>query len=224
MTPEPLAPEFARLLDAERTRPAPPADCTERVFARLTQSIASVPVPAAPVHPSAGASHLLRAPAIKAIALLAAGAAAGAGAHALLRSPTVETRVETRIVYVPQEAPVPAAEEAPAPAPAPAKILVPARPKDDKHARDRQLAAERVLVEQARSALARGQPKAALEVLLRHQHDWPQGQLVEEREALWILALAADGRKDEARSRADLFRERYPKSILLRSINSALAP
>jgi outer membrane protein assembly factor BamD (BamD/ComL family) len=137
----------------------------------------------------------------------------------------VETRIETRIVYMPQEVPV-LAEEPPAPAPAlaPAKVPVPARPKDDKHARDRQLAAERVLVEQARSALARGQPKAALEVLLRHQHDWPLGQLVEEREALWILALVADGRKDEARGRAELFRERYPKSILLRSINSALAP
>jgi hypothetical protein len=108
--------------------------------------------------------------------------------------------------------------------PAPARLLFPARPKDDKHARDRQLAAERVLVEQARSALARGQPKNALEVLLRHQHDWPLGQLVEEREALWILALIADGRKEEARGRADLFRERYPKSILLRSINSALGP
>jgi len=89
-------------------------------------------------------------------------------------------------------------------------------------ARDRELAAERALLEQARTALARGKPADALALLARHQRDYEHGRLGEEREALVILSLLAERRKEAARSLAEEFRRIHPKSMLLRTIDAAL--
>ena len=85
------------------------------------------------------------------------------------------------------------------------------------------LAAERELLERARAALARPDAASASKALEEHAHRFPQGQLAEEREVLWIKALAISQRRQEARAKAALFRERFPRSILLPVVDAALS-
>jgi outer membrane protein assembly factor BamD (BamD/ComL family) len=59
-----------------------------------------------------------------------------------------------------------------------------------------------------------GEPARALQALEQHAAEFPAGMLAEERESLWIQALVAQGRKGDARAKADAFREKYPGSIL----------
>ena len=88
--------------------------------------------------------------------------------------------------------------------------------------RDLGLAAERALLEVARTALARGDADVALATLNRHRARFPTGRLLEERESLAIQALAMSGRKAQAQARADRFRERSPDSMMLPAINEVL--
>jgi hypothetical protein len=85
------------------------------------------------------------------------------------------------------------------------------------------LTEENVPIAAALSALARGAPSAALASLEQHARRFPAGQLEEEREALWVQALAAAGRADQARSRAERFRRRFPDSIQQDAVTAALA-
>jgi len=139
----------------------------------------------------------------------------------------------------PEDAAIPeprAEPERPRPRPEPAKTAAAPEPVDagpasetleagsePAVARDRLLAAERGLLDQARTALARNRPADALAALARHANEHPQGQLAEEREALTILALVAAGRAEEARVKAQRFHEQYPRSVLWRSVKAALA-
>jgi hypothetical protein len=75
------------------------------------------------------------------------------------------------------------------------------------------LAAERILLETARTALERSDPSHALEALQRHQERFPRGQLREERESLRIGALVAAGRVEEARVKTDEFHRSFPGSL-----------
>jgi hypothetical protein len=145
----------------------------------------------------------------------------------------------------PIAAPPPVAEVSPAPEPAQPPVVAsspaastsapagarsaatpggPASAQADVPGRDVDLAAERALLEIARTALARGQSARALEALQRHATEFPRGRLGEEREALSIQALLAAGRRDEARARAERFEKTFPRSLLLPAIDAALAP
>jgi hypothetical protein len=57
----------------------------------------------------------------------------------------------------------------------------------------------------------------------RHARKFPNGQLEEEREALWVQALVASGDAGSARARGELFRRRFPRSIQLPIVDAALA-
>ena len=57
---------------------------------------------------------------------------------------------------------------------------------------------------------------------MRHALRFPEGQLTEERESLWVQVLVTSGRFDEARQRAQHFRRRYPDSLLLPGVNETL--
>jgi hypothetical protein len=85
-----------------------------------------------------------------------------------------------------------------------------------------QLAAESALLDVARRGLAAGEPDRALDAVGRHASQFPHGLLAEEREALAIKALVLAGRADEARTRAAAFREHFPGSMFLRSIDASL--
>jgi hypothetical protein len=88
--------------------------------------------------------------------------------------------------------------------------------------RDEALAVERALLEIARTALSRGQPEAAIDALRHHAEQYPHGRLEEEREGLWVIALAQADLLPEARRRAEGFRRRYPGSLLLPAIEQSL--
>lgn len=85
------------------------------------------------------------------------------------------------------------------------------------------LAKEQVLLDTARAALARGRADDALAAVASHATQFPQGRLAEDREAVAVQALAAAGRLDEARARAQRFRARYPRSIYLPAIERSLS-
>jgi hypothetical protein len=62
---------------------------------------------------------------------------------------------------------------------------------------------------------------SALAAALRHEREYPGGVLSEEREVLVIKALSGLGRRDEARSRARRFEQRFPTSLMLRGVQGA---
>jgi hypothetical protein len=109
------------------------------------------------------------------------------------------------------------------PAVAPAPSAPPSAPPSGSGAlADRGLAAERARLEEARAALRRGEPNAAITALASHAREFPAGRLAEERESAWVVALARAGRRDEAVRRADAFRARWPSSIYGASVDAAL--
>ena len=82
--------------------------------------------------------------------------------------------------------------------------------------------AEARLVGVAREALQHGDPAHALVVLEDMQQRFPNGILLQEREALSISALAAVGRKAEAASRASIFLRAFPNSPHAERVLAAL--
>jgi hypothetical protein len=85
-----------------------------------------------------------------------------------------------------------------------------------------ELTDENVLIEAARTALGTHDPRSAVGLLERHARLHPSGQMEEEREALWVQALAVEGDGTAARERAAAFRRRFPRSIQLEVVSAAL--
>ena len=81
---------------------------------------------------------------------------------------------------------------------------------------------ESQLVGSARAMLRAGNATVALQLLDRATSRYPQGVLVQEREALRVEALTALGRTGEALTRAQAFMAAYPKSPHLRRIKASL--
>jgi hypothetical protein len=73
------------------------------------------------------------------------------------------------------------------------------------------IAEEARLLRQARAALA-SSPATAIELTEQHRARFSSGLLIQEREMIAIEALTRAGRRDQARRRAEAFRERYPSS------------
>lgn len=71
--------------------------------------------------------------------------------------------------------------------------------------------------------MAAGEAEGALLVLNQHARSYPRGLLSEEREAMAVNALVTLGRAPEARRRGQAFNQRYPSSIVRRSVEAALA-
>jgi hypothetical protein len=88
--------------------------------------------------------------------------------------------------------------------------------------RGSQLSAERILLDEARAAIAQGDPGRAIERLERHRRTFSQPLLGEERDAMWVQALVKAGRYDEARARASTFRRRSPDSLFSSVVDSAI--
>lgn len=75
-------------------------------------------------------------------------------------------------------------------------------------------ARELQVLQPARAAVKRGDFTAALAAISEHRRRFGNGQLVEEREALRVRALAGLNRSAEARRAAEAFRKRFPHSVL----------
>jgi len=186
-------------------------------------------------HAAAGAA--VKASLAKTIATLVVGGVIGSGVHEAYDrvSERRVSRAQPVAAAAPPVAPraaPPSAPPAPEPVPeaaAPAATRVASPPPKVEHAarteireRDRTLAAERGLIEQARTALGREQAATALAALERHAHDFPQGALEEERESLLVQALVGAERFDQARKTATRFHKRFPRSIFGAVVDEAL--
>ena len=149
------------------------------------------------------------------------GGVVGAGLYA-----TLAPRPVPRIVYVDRAVPS-LALPVPEPAigvpiaPSPPAASAPA-PSSAPVARESQLSAERILLDEARAALAQGDPTRALDRLDRHRRTFAAPLLGEERDAMWVQALVKAGRYDEARARAIAFRRRSPDSLFSSVVDSAI--
>jgi hypothetical protein len=105
---------------------------------------------------------------------------------------------------VPEPASIVSADAPPAKTPRPAKHEPP--PEATSNAAD--FLREAKLVAKARGAL-RGHPSEALRLTREAAEAFPRGQLVEEREAVAIRALALLGRNEQAKTRAQAFLRLY---------------
>lgn len=205
---EPLPDELFKVLDVERARPAVPADQLARLASRLDATFAATAL----VTPAAGVAAGLGGKAVLLAVGLAVGAVGGAQLQERFGTPReviVEKRVEVPVrVEVQVPAPVVVAPVVVKPA-----VVAPGRAP---------IELERLLVEQATSALGRGQGADALAACAEHEKRFPAGQLAEEREIVAIRALVLMGRKAEAVSRADEFRTKYSESLLSDVVNEAV--
>lgn len=78
-------------------------------------------------------------------------------------------------------------------------------------------------LESARVALANGKAQDALVALRTHAQRYPRSMLKQERDAMRVKALVAGGSGSEARAAASAFRNTYPSSLLLDSVERAIA-
>ena len=221
---DPLDADLSDLFAAERSRPAPPPDARARVMARVSATLGpgwgrgrAPPRPrpwAEPrrgppqAHPPRGFPGRWAAPCRWRPSPCTTGAAP-------LPAPAP---VVTALALGAATAPAPAPPEPPGP-------VAPPRPSGEASApahRDDSLTAERSILDEANRALGAGRSAAVFEALDRHAEAFPRGRLSEEREGLWLRALIAAGRLDEARARAARFKRLYPRSMLLPALESAL--
>jgi hypothetical protein len=84
------------------------------------------------------------------------------------------------------------------------------------------LVAERAMLDRARKAFGDGAFADAEQILDTHAHRFAAGLLAEEREALIVKTLAAEGRNEEARARATRFHGRFPRSLFGSGVENAV--
>jgi hypothetical protein len=171
--------------------------------------------------------------AAKVLAVFAVGGLAGGGvATALIRPMERIVDVERSVPAAPAIAPppqvpaarnevVPAVSAVPAPS-TPKRVAASPAMTSLARSRDTDLAAERAIIERARSALARGDSQGALVSIAQHESAFARGQLVEEREVVAVQALVTAGRAQEAAARGVHFRRTFPNSLLLPLVDQAL--
>jgi hypothetical protein len=218
----PIDPEALELL---RDASPAPAEVRERVRGRLLGAVATIEGRSAGGGDKGGLSRIALGGKRAAVVAFLAGGVVGGALHAAWMKPPPE-----RVVYVDRAVPAPSAmadsrialpaESPPAPSAAPAGSASP--PSSGPPLRASQLSAERAILEEARKALAQGDPARALDRLERHRRAFANPLLAEERDAMWIQALVKAGRYDEARSRGDAFRKRSPDSLFSSAVESAL--
>ncbi len=97
-----------------------------------------------------------------------------------------------------------------------APTVASAEPKSDTMPR------ERALLDVARTAFGKRDPRATIAALEQHRREFPNGKLAEERDALMIEALVEAGRAAEAKERGAEFKASHPKSILAPAVDDAL--
>jgi len=174
---------------------------------------------------SGGAKPFPRVPAWVAAATFAAGLAAGVLVRPASAPPPVEV-AKTTDTQKPA-APAQASPVVPTVVPSDLPLVVAAKPAPapsalPSHApRGSDLAAERAVLDMARTALNKGDNQNALAAAQEHEKKFPRGALSEEREAIAVRALSEGGRKDEAKARAERFKKSHPESILLPAVLAA---
>jgi hypothetical protein len=245
-----LQEDLREFLDAEKACPDPAQEVQDRVYLRLSGSLAlsgglgdvpSTPpsgrpaLSSTPAHGSFVARIVARA-ARGGLATFLVGAAVGATVYGtaehMRKSPELPATPAVTIARPAPQSPQVVPDLSPPPNPA--KLPAPVSPSSSRDrargaeeqvvldAKDRGLAAERKLVEMARTALARGQTDGALAAIHRHARQFPTGQLAEERDSLLVQALVAKGEFAQARAQATHFHRQHPRSLFSPVVDQAL--
>ena len=236
----PLAPDIADLLAAEGRSVELSAAERAHLLSRIASTVGGFPPvdggesnppgdPAAPA-PSGLVRGLTAHPARLALATFIVGGILGAAIdHAATRARPSDPPPQTSLAPVSPAPPVATVEspttsvthlpDAPSSASAPSPRAPAAI---DPITKDTALAAERTLIDTAKTALGRRDDAAALETLDRHARTYPRGELSEEREALKVQALVGAKRVAEARGCAERFKKTYPRSMLMPVVDDAL--
>jgi len=249
-TSDPRHESLREFLDAEKSCPDPSPEVQQRTMSRLAATLglgaglgngpaSSAPTDLPPAPPTTrGLARVLARGPYRAWATFFMGAAVGAtvyGTVARLRQGTRPPSPPPSTMVVEPPAPEPAAVP-PMPVPESAPVVERSpRPMasaptngrsltDPAAARnkDEGLAAERNLIEMARTALARGRVDGALATLHRHARRFAKGQLAEERDSLQVQALVAKGDFAQAHERATRFRSQHPSSLFQPAVDQAL--
>lgn len=210
---------------------APPEGVQARVAARLASlalPAAAVVAPSgraapAPAAPESGTYKMLAERFVRwSLIPLGVGVGLGVGIDAVRggellvsRPMSVPAMTSTSAVGEPVPSARVVVDDAAATVTATASASVPAPPRSS-------LAAERELLDRARSRLAAGEPQDALGALEQHAKRFPRGQLSEEREAMWVNVLALVGRADDARAKGEAFARRFPNSLMGSSVQAAM--
>jgi len=235
---QPLPSDVAEIVASARRIAGPSSEVRDRMRARLVATIPSGPGGGGDGGGGAGGatpSPWARAPWWTVAAALVVGVTAGR-----LISPSAETLpdrvnhdaplatpsssahalVSAMIPVLPSPTDLP---NAPAPPPPGASVILAGSIASGESAKlTGNMAAERRLLDVARTALGRGNGVDALAACDEHARKFPNGLLAEEREAIAVQALVESKRLPEARVRSDRFRQSYPKSILLPAVAAAV--
>lgn len=226
-------PELSSLLRSADPEAPPPA-ARARLGARLEQAVVAASVAGVAGVVGVAASHAASSLRAK-LTLVAAGLVLGGGAGSVITYGVLASR-PAQIVYV-ERAPVASTAappappeyatppvEAPSPSAAPAPSSAPSQVASSEVApvTSATFAAERRLLDDARTAYMRGDDETALAKLESHAAQFSKGRLAEEREALAIRVLVHAGRTREARARGKAFEARYPSSLMLPAVQAAL--
>lgn len=236
----PLAPDLADLLAAEK-RSVELGDAQRaNLLSRIASTVGGLPPvdggegnpPGAPPAPSGLVRALTAHPVRLALATFLAGGLLGAAIDRAATRATTSAPPPPASVAPASSPPSVATVERPTmsvthlpDAPAPASAPPPRAPPPvaiDPITKDTALAAERTLIDTAKTALGRRDDAAALETLDRHARSYPRGVLSEEREALKVQALVGAKRVAEARVCAEHFKKTYPGSMLTAVVDDAL--
>jgi hypothetical protein len=243
--PPDVVPEALRaLVDAERARPDPPPEVGQRVFLRLSATLGLPPGAGDAMPHGPGPSPaptptgtgfwgpLLASASRRGLLTFLMGAVVGAASYGTVEHMRHERQAPAPAVAVPAPRPIPAppatgtadVDVEPAAAAPPTAAQSRAREPGPRggETRDLGLAAERRLIEMARTALAGGNSDGALVALHRHARVFPRGQLAEERDSLFVQALVAKGHFTLARQRALHFAQKYPHSLFQPVVEEAL--
>jgi hypothetical protein len=237
-----VPPYVGELLAAERAAPPPSRAAEARVYRRVVVTVGAATATGAATTAAAAkdaGGGVLASFAAKATIVAVVATSAGAtGVIAFRRhAETTPPRVAARADVGRARAVAPARDEANVVSPvAPPAALAntlapdprarrsgpPAAARGPSSEDGAQLASESALVESARGALAAHDLARALALLEQHARLHRDGQLMEEREALWVRALAAKGDGTAARARAAELARRFPHSIQLDVVSAVL--
>jgi hypothetical protein len=225
------SPELARLIAAERAAGQLPAPARARIWEGIESSLLLPPVSPGPSVGRALRRALLSRGAVAAVSV-ALGGVGGMKLQAH-RDQLSQLAAPVPVTVVAPAAPTPVSPPLTAPAPPPPPTKTVARVREpapvlpsNKPTTEAQsaLSRERTAIDTARTALARGDAKGALQLLVAHAHDFPAGAFAEEAAALRIQALLRSGAEPEAREAAAEFRAKYPRSLILPALEQSLKP
>lgn len=229
---EPLAAELQDLLRSERQREPLAPEMSARIRSQVAASVGTLSAP--PPAPITEAVGVLSSKLPLVIAAFVIGGLSGSALtwSLMQRSQNASQvqNVSAVVVEAHDEPAAPVEKVAVSPEPSPAIVKA-----DDDEARavdagvrgvvhdpDRDLAAERSLMEQARSSLAHSRWNDALLSLDKHRSRFSRGKLAEERDSMRVPTLVMLGRYDDARAAAQRFHARYPTSIFATGVDQAV--